>query len=280
MKKRKRIETKYIILIILLVIAIFLGFASKIIKDDRPLNGIEQTIKDSTLFVGKVISTPINIVKNTWNKHQEKDKIYEKYKKMEEKVKKVKMIEAEKKELEKELASMKKILELNKTLSESEYLNATVINRNIGFWYDTIIIDKGSKNGVKENMPVIVNEGLIGRIIKTSKYNSTVKLMTTSDANNKISVKIALEDKYVYGLLSGYNSENKTYIVEGISDNSKIEIGAKVTTTGMSDTFPSGIIIGKVKNITTDNFDLAKIIEVESEVNFESIDFVTVLKRK
>ena len=175
---------------------------------------------------------------------------------------------------------MKKILDLNKTLSESEYLNATVINRDIGFWYDTITIDKGSKNGIEENMPVIVKEGLIGKVIKTSNYNSTVKLMTTSDANNKISVKIALEDKFVYGLLSGYNKENKTYTVEGISDNSEIKIGSTVTTTGMSDTFPSGIVVGKVKNITTDNFDLAKIIEVESEVNFESIDFVTVLKRK
>lgn len=280
MKKKKRIEMKYIVLVILLVIAIFLGFATKIIKDDRPLNGVEQTIKDSTLFVSKVISSPINAVKNIWNKHQEKENLYEKYKEMEEKVKKVEMIEAEKKELEKELESMKKILDLNKTLSESEYLNATVINRDIGFWYDTITIDKGSKNGIEENMPVIVKEGLIGKVIKTSNYNSTVKLMTTSDANNKISVKIALEDKFVYGLLSGYNKENKTYTVEGISDNSEIKIGSTVTTTGMSDTFPSGIVVGKVKNITTDNFDLAKIIEVESEVNFESIDFVTVLKRK
>lgn len=280
MKKKKRIEMKYIVLVILLVIAIFLGFATKIIKDDRTLNPIEQTIKDSTLFVSKIISSPIKAIKNTWNKHQEKENIYHKYKEMEEKVKKVEMIEAEKKELEKELESMKKILDLNKTLSESEYLNATVINRDIGFWYDTITIDKGSKNGVEENMPVIVNEGLIGKVIKTSNYNSTVKLMTTSDANNKISVKIALEDKFVYGLLSGYNKENKTYTVEGISDNSEIKIGSTVTTTGMSNTFPSGIIVGKVKNITTDNFDLAKIIEVESEVNFESIDFVTVLKRK
>lgn len=280
MKKRKKIEMKYIILIILLAIAIFLGFATKIIKDDRPLNPVEQTIKDSTLFVSKIISAPINGVKNAWNKHQEKEDLYKKYKEMEEKVKKVEMIEAEKEELEIELESMKKILELNKTLSESEYLNATVINRDIGFWYDTITIDKGSKNGVEENMPVIVSEGLIGKVIKTSNYNSTVKLMTTSDVNNKISVKIALEDKYVYGLLSGYNTENKTYTVEGISDNSEIKIGSTVTTTGMSDTFPSGIIIGKVKNITTDNFDLAKIVEVESEVNFESLDFVTILKRK
>ena len=165
MKKKKRIEMKYIVLVILLIIAIFLGFATKIIKDDRPLNPVEQTIKDSTLFVSKVISSPINAIKNTWNKHQEKENLYEKYKEMEEKVKKVEMIEAEKKELEKELKRMKKILELNKTLSESEYLNATVINRDIGFWYDTITIDKGSKNGVEKNMPVIVNEGLIGKVI-------------------------------------------------------------------------------------------------------------------
>lgn len=280
MKKRKKIEIKYIILIVLLVIAIFLGFATKIVHDERPLNPIEKAIKDSVLFVQKIVASPVNGIKNMMKENQEKKDLYNKYKELEEKVKKVNILESEKAELKLELESMKKTLELNKTLSEAEYLNATVINRDIGFWYDTITIDKGSKNGVKENMPVIVSEGLIGKVIKTSNFNSTVKLMTTTDSSNKISIKIALEDKYIYGLLSGYNPENKTYIVEGISDNSTIPIGSIVTTTGMGDTFPSGIIVGKVKNITTDNFDLAKIIEVESEVNFEALDFVTILKRK
>ena len=43
--------------------------------------------------------------------------------------------------------------------------------------------------------------------------------------------------------------------------------------------FPSGLLIGKVEKITTDNFDLSKVIEVKSSVNYDDIDYVTVVKR-
>jgi rod shape-determining protein MreC len=52
-----------------------------------------------------------------------------------------------------------------------------------------------------------------------------------------------------------------------------------VVTTGMGGIFPSGILIGKVKEISSDHFDLAKTVYVSSEVDFDSINYVTILKR-
>ena len=52
-----------------------------------------------------------------------------------------------------------------------------------------------------------------------------------------------------------------------------------VTTTGMGDIFPSGILIGTVKRVSTDNFDLARTVEVEPYVDFDDINYVTILKR-
>ena len=60
----------------------------------------------------------------------------------------------------------------------------------------------------------------------------------------------------------------------------KIPKGSIVTTTGMGDIFPSGIMIGKVKSIKTDNFDLAKTVIVEGTVDYDDLNYVTVLKRK
>ena len=82
------------------------------------------------------------------------------------------------------------------------------------------------------------------------------------------------------GLISGYSSKNNTYTVEGISENVDIAKGADVVTTGMGDMFPSGIQVGKVTKVTTDNFDLSKVVEVEASVDFDDIDYVTVLKRE
>lgn len=50
-------------------------------------------------------------------------------------------------ELEKENNELKKLLELKDTLSEYQKINATVVNRNVGYWYDTITIDKGEVFG-------------------------------------------------------------------------------------------------------------------------------------
>lgn len=280
MYRRNKLEKKYMILIVVVIVAIVLGMITNIVRTERELSPIEKSIKDTVLLVNKVVYAPVKFVKNKITEYQEKQDLYEKYKELEKKVKETELINAERLELKKEVEDMKKTLELNHVLAESSYLNATVVNRNLGYWYNTITIDKGEKNGVKKDMAVIVSEGLVGKVIKTTAFNSTVKLLTSDDVNNKISVKIQVGDQFVYGLLSGYNKKNRTFSIEGISSNMKIPKGSIVTTTGMGDVFPSGIVIGKVKSIKTDNFDLAKTVIVEGSVDYDDINYVTILKRK
>lgn len=280
MYRKNGIEKKYMVLVSIVVVVILLGFITTIVRSNRNLTGVEKGIKDSVLFVNKILYSPVKFIKDKTKEYQKKKNLYRKYEALEKKVKETDLINAERLELKKELDEMKKVLELNSTLGESSYLNATVVNRNLGYWYNTITIDKGSKNGVKKDMAVIVNEGLIGKVIKTTNFNSTVKLITSDDANNKISVKIQIGKDYVYGLLSGYNEKKQVFTVEGISSNKKIPEDSIVTTTGMGDIFPSGIVIGKVTGSKTDNFDLARTVDVKGSADFDDITYVTVLKRK
>ena len=279
-QRRRGIEKKYMVLIVIVVIAILLAFITTIVRSDRNLTGVEKSIKDTVLLVNKVFYSPVKFVKDKVKEYNEKQDLYRKYQELQKKVKETDLINAERLELKKEVEEMKKTLELNQTLGESSYLNATVVNRDLGYWYNTITIDKGSHNGVEKDMAVIVSEGLIGKVIRTTNFNSTVKLLTSDDINNKISVKIQIGNDYVYGLLSGYNKQKKTFTVEGISSNKKIPDGSIVTTTGMGDIFPSGIVIGEVTGSKTDNFDLARTVDVKGSANFDDLSYVTVLKRK
>ena len=165
-------------------------------------------------------------------------------------------------------------------MSEYSYVNATIVNRNIGYWYNTVTIDKGSKNGVKEGDAVITNEGLIGKIINVSNFSSTVKLLTSDEINNKISIKISTEDEKHYGLLIGYDIKENVYKIEGITNSSKIKEGDMVTTTGLTDYFPSGILIGFVSEVVMDEYDLNSIIKVKPSVSFNDVSIVTILNRK
>ena len=205
--------------------------------------------------------------------------MYKEYESMKEDLSKTNSLISENTELKRQLEETKKLLNLKNSLEGYEVINATVIARDINLWNDTITIDKGENDNVAIGMPVVVSEGLIGKVVQTTFFTSTIRLMTSNNSSDKISVMVNTGDYYVYGILSNYNKETKNYIIEGISQNSNISNDSRVTTTGMGDIFPSGIVIGKVTGINTDNFDLASVLEVQSLVNFDNINYVTVLKR-
>ncbi len=181
--------------------------------------------------------------------------------------------------LEKEIAELNKLLKLNETTSTYSIINATIVNRNMKEFYDTVVINKGYNDGVDIGCAVITNDGLIGKIIKLGRETSTVKLLTSSDLYNMLSVNIHTASGDIYGILSDYDEETNSFIIEGIDELTKIEVGDIVSTTGLENNYPNGINIGKVVRISKDNFDLAYILKVESYIDFNNFHYVAVLNR-
>ncbi len=183
-------------------------------------------------------------------------------------------------ELKKEYEELKKINDLSNTLVDFKSKTGVVVERNKMYWFNTITINLGSKDGIKEDMAVISSSGLIGKINKVSKTTSEVKLITTNDINNKISVLIKLENDTVYGIMSGYKQEENLLEVTSTNKNLDIKEGMKVYTSGMGGIFPSGILIGEVKSISKDKYDVSKIINVTPASKFDDFNFIKVLIRE
>lgn len=280
MYNKKRFDKRYLLILAVVAIALVLVVLATSLKENRDLNPIEKVTKDVGTVVLKVVSAPFNFISDTIDSIVEKNDLYDKYKELKNKEDQVDAIISQNDNLRNEVNKLKETLDLNSILSDKVYMNATVVTRNIGYWYDEITIDKGSKNGIEKGMAVVNPKGLIGQITKVSNYSSTVKLLSNENMSDKISVKIKVNDGYVYGLISQYDSKTNTYTVEGISENVDINKNADVVTTGMGTIFPSGLMVGKVEKVTTDNFDLSKVVEVKTAVNFDDLDYVTVLKRK
>lgn len=179
--------------------------------------------------------------------------------------------------LKRENNELKSLLELKS--EEIRFISSKVINRDISFWYNNFTINKGKKDGVDLDMIVINEKGLIGIISSITNNTSTVKLISNSNLVDKISVRIENENDGVYGLLSRYNNLNNTFVIEGISENEEIKKGSNVFTSGLSEIYPGGILIGTVENIKTDQFDLAMIIEVKPSVDFGNINYVGIIER-
>lgn len=280
MYNKRRFDKRYLFILAVVAIALVLVVLAFSLQKDRDLNPIEKVAKDTITVVLKVISAPFNFVHDTVEGIVEKNNLYEKYKELKNKEEQIDSVVSQNDDLRDEVNKLKDTLDLNTILSDKVYMNATVVTRNIGYWYDEVTIDKGSKNGIEKGMAVVNPKGLVGQITKVSNYSSTVKLLSNENMSDKISVKIKVADNYVYGLISQYDSKTNTYTVEGISENVDIEKGADVVTTGMGTIFPSGLMVGTVNKVTTDNFDLSKVVEVKAAVNFDDLDYLTILKRK
>ena len=275
-----KLKKKYIVIIIILILGLMVFVTAKKSRDGKKLNFLEKAIKDSVNFVEKIVYVPIDFVKDNIDLQKEKNKIYKKYKDIEEDSIKENSYKATIDELNNEIKELKSLLDLNNITSDYNVINATVINRNINSWYNVLTIDKGSHDGIKEGYAVTISEGLIGKIVGVSEFSSTVKLLTTDEISNKISIKINKEGKSIYGLLTNYDSKNNVYIIEGISDIDELEIVSYVTTTGLSELFPSGILVGTINKVTYDKYQLTKVVEVTPSVDFNNIEYVSVLKRE
>ena len=280
LKYKKKIEGKYIAIIIFILILVILAIYGKTLKEERKLNFFESIIKDSFVFCEKIVNAPFKFVSNTIDDFRNLKDIQKENDILKENIDKIGAIEAENIELKNQIEALKKELNIDYVLTDYEQINATVVSRNVGYWYNTLTIDKGRKNDIEEGMVVINAIGLIGKVIKVSAYSSEVRLITTSDTNNKISVSISNGQNKINGLINGYNYDSNLLEVEGISNTEEVNVGDTVYTRGLGGVFPSGILIGKVVNITTDEYDLAKIINVEPSVSFNDINYVSILKRK
>lgn len=273
----KKLEKKYIVILTIVCTILFFSLIFYEINNSRTSIMIEKGIKDSVLFVEKIALFPIQFVEKKINQYDNYKTVSKNYEIMNEKVESFDRLMEEKKELEQEIEELKNTLQLKQIFTNYDCITATVINRNVGYWFDTLTIDKGSKDKIKTGAAVIINQGLIGEIVNVSNHYSTIKLLTNNSDNNKISIKINLDGKEIIGLMTGYDEKKNVFNVEGIGENVDIPIGTNIVTAGIANGYPPGILIGTVSNINTDNFDLAKTLEVTPSVNFNDIKYVTIL---
>ena len=240
-KKKSSVPRKFIVIgIIVLVIVILIVF-SFTLKKDRELNPVESFLRDTLIYVEKIVTYPFDFVIDKVNNYKELKNVKEENDTLETSLDRVTSIEAENIELRRQLEELKEELDIDYSLTDYEYLNATVISRNVGYWYNTITIDKGTYNGVEKDMVVINGKGLIGRVIRTTTFTSDVRLVTTSDTNNKISVMVSNGDYKLYGVISSYNYTDNLLEVEGISNTKDVNVGDYIYTSGLGGVFPSGI---------------------------------------
>src|ERR1041385_7583920 len=131
---------------------------------------------------------------------------------------------------------------------------AVVVTRDASTWWRTITINRGSEDGVEGDMPVVTDEGLVGKTTTVSANISVVILV--SDENCKVACSV--EGTREQGIVSGERviaGITPTLDLNFLSKQADLRAGQKVYTTGVGGVFPSGLLVGVVKNFRVRELD-------------------------
>ena len=204
---------------------------------------------------------------------------YEENKKLKAKLNELAQLEAKVQSLTKDNEELRDILDKKDALSDFEPLQATVIGRNPDRWNELLIINKGSTDGMKSDMAVMTSTGMIGKVKNSRQFTSTIQLLSSTDATNRVSAVILGGEKHYYGQIEGYDRERKMLLLKRIPYEAKIEKDQKVQTSGLGGVFPAELIIGTVEEVVPDEYGLTQMAYVKPGADFYDIEHVMVVKR-
>ena len=164
-----------------------------------------------------------------------------------------------------------------RTGTDLQLLPAEVIGRSPSPWMETLIIDKGEKDGLAKNMPVISKEGVVGRIYRIGPNFSEVILLTDSRDGNSMSGVIERTRDLVY--IYGYSTGRKGYCLVKPSDlGVDIQVGDRILTSGASLYFPRNLLVGVVQEVRDHDDVFSREALMKPAVNFSRLEYVFVVK--
>ena len=148
---------------------------------------------------------------------------------------------------------------------------ARVIARDSSNWVSAVVIDKGKKDKIQADMPVITESGLVGKVSEVGVSTSKIILISDPNLNIPSLIQRSREEGIISGTILGACK------MRYISLDSDVKIGDKVITSGLGNVFPKGVLIGELSEIKDDPSGLMKLCLVDPSVNLLKIEEVLVI---
>jgi rod shape-determining protein MreC len=163
------------------------------------------------------------------------------------------------------------LLDFARSNPEHEYLAATVIGREISPYLQYIIIDKGSNDGLRHGMPVVTQQGLVGRIDALIADAARVQLITDSASIVNVKLQTAQVEGQVRGSVTGEIS------IDMVPVGNEVEVGDVIMTSGLGGTYPPNIFVGQVLTMQSKENVLFQSGSIQPVVDFSSLSAVLVI---
>lgn len=155
--------------------------------------------------------------------------------------------------------------------SSYKVVSAAVIGRSPSSWSSSLIIGKGSSHGIRKGYVCVGFLGLIGRVVETSP--STSKVMLINDPNLCVSSlsQRSRQEGLICGSLSG------VLMMKYLTKESDIKASDMIVTSGLTDTFPKGIVVGTVTEVREEMSGVSRYAIVRPAVDLSTVEEVLVI---
>jgi rod shape-determining protein MreC len=173
-------------------------------------------------------------------------------------------------EIELSNARLRGLLKLQET-TNFKLLAAEVIGKGHSPWYRSIIIDKGTANGVEKGLPIIIPDGIVGQVVEATRRYSRILLIT--DQNS--AVDAVVQRTRARGIIEG--EPGGGFIFKYVLRKEDIKAGDAVVSSGLDGVYPKGLSIGWVSGVIKPISGIFQEVSVLPLVDFNTIEEVLVI---
>jgi len=163
------------------------------------------------------------------------------------------------------------LLDFAREKPENKYIAASVIGRDPSPFLHYVIINHGSDDGLQKGMPVVTNQGLVGRIDAVTAVAARIQLISDPDS----AVNIWLAESQTDAILTG--SVTGDLYMDMISQEESLNVGEILFTSGLGGNYPKDIVVGEITNVRKRENDLFQIASVDPSVDFSTLRAVLVI---
>lgn len=238
----------------------------------------ERVIRVWTQALARFVQSPVSYasagVSNVYNSLAGMRSAQSENDKLKQKIQQLEVEARETKELSVENKRLRDLLDL-KSSSQYKVLPAQIIGRDASVWFDTAIINRGSIDGVKLNMPVVVNGGLVGRVTAVSPLTAQIDLIT-HDKSGLGAIIGELGSSNALGVVRG-SGKSELLEMKYVPGYIEVKSGDMVYTTGQDGIYPPGLELGEVVEVRTGSATVPHQIKIRPSAKISGLQEVAVL---
>ena len=256
------------VLITIILFFVSIQLFSLNIREKRSQNFISGIVLTLTYYPQKLVYFVSDKVLNTWQDYMDLVDVRQENIRLKKEVQKLRQDKFELAEARIQNYRLKKLLDFKESPSHP-IVSANVIGGSPSLLRtEVVIVDRGTRDGVSQGMPVASSEGIVGRVLTAGDRSSEVLLITDPVS----AVDAFIHRTRVRGIVKGTGGG---CAMEYIEQNSDVSVGDKVISSGKEGFFPKGVIIGTVSNIETKGSFISA--QVSPFVDLDSLEEVVII---